>query len=329
MSKFFIRIAAVIVAAGVAMTACMNPAGSYEDDGAIDGALVATWHSTQAAANKGESAVFEITAGGRLTGDVFNAPATVTTSKGRISAAFIANGQTMDGGSADYEVRGTELKFSNPSPGGTNYFYILNNALMLGPAVGGSNCYYKSAGGGDPGDTLVTGVSLDNTTISVLPGQTVTLTAIVEPSNATNQAVTWKSNNESVATVTNGVVTGVAKGTTIITVTTVDGNKTAVCTVTVTTIGKPQVAVNFTGPRDETIDVYENRDSGSLLVSVSDSFSHYRWFLDGVLLKNETSNSYTLDTEKFLPGRHELTVFVTGEDGVEYAKALRFTVFWK
>jgi uncharacterized protein YjdB len=65
-------------------------------------------------------------------------------------------------------------------------------------------------------------------------GDTVTLTATVIPSTATNKAVTWSSSAEGVATVENGVVTGVSAGSATITVTTVDGGKTDTCAVTVT-----------------------------------------------------------------------------------------------
>lgn len=80
----------------------------------------------------------------------------------------------------------------------------------------------------------VTGVSLDQSTASVGVGSTVTLAATVSPSNATNKTVTWSSSNTDVATVSNGLVTGVAAGTATITVRTVDGGFTDSCTVTVT-----------------------------------------------------------------------------------------------
>ena len=66
-------------------------------------------------------------------------------------------------------------------------------------------------------------------------GQTVTLTAAVTPSNATDKTVTYSSSGEATATVDgNGVVTGIAAGEATITVTTNDGNKTDTCAVTVT-----------------------------------------------------------------------------------------------
>ena len=80
----------------------------------------------------------------------------------------------------------------------------------------------------------VTGVSLDKTTSSGKDGNQVALTATVTPLTATNKAVTWISNDNEVATVdNNGLVTFHAKvGTTTIIVKTVDGEKTATCTVT-------------------------------------------------------------------------------------------------
>ena len=80
----------------------------------------------------------------------------------------------------------------------------------------------------------VTGVSLNKTTLSLSKGSTGTLTATISPTTATNKDVTWSSSNTSVATVdADGVVTAIGAGSAKITVTTVDGNKTASCTVTV------------------------------------------------------------------------------------------------
>ena len=79
----------------------------------------------------------------------------------------------------------------------------------------------------------VTGVTLTPNKATLNVGKTQKLTVEFAPTNATNKHVTWESNNEAVATVADGVVTAVGKGTATITVTTADGNHTATCEVTV------------------------------------------------------------------------------------------------
>ncbi len=79
----------------------------------------------------------------------------------------------------------------------------------------------------------VTGVTLNKTKATIGIDDTETLTATIAPANAKNKTVTWESSNTDVATVANGVVTGVAEGTTTITATTEDGSFIATCDVTV------------------------------------------------------------------------------------------------
>ena len=79
----------------------------------------------------------------------------------------------------------------------------------------------------------VTGVTLDKTSCEMTEGDEFTLTATINPSNATNKNVSWKSRNTSVARVSNGKVTALRAGSATITVTTEDGGKTATCEVTV------------------------------------------------------------------------------------------------
>ena len=80
----------------------------------------------------------------------------------------------------------------------------------------------------------VTGVTLDVENLTLSEGETAQLTATVLPDNATNQALTWQSNNNAVATVdADGIVTAVAIGNAVISVHTVDGNFTAQCTINV------------------------------------------------------------------------------------------------
>lgn len=84
--------------------------------------------------------------------------------------------------------------------------------------------------------TLVTAITLNKTATTITAGQTETLSvSSVTPDDATDQTVTWSSDNEAVATVdADGKVTAVALGTANITATANDGSGvTATCVVTV------------------------------------------------------------------------------------------------
>lgn len=77
----------------------------------------------------------------------------------------------------------------------------------------------------------VESVTLNMDKALIYAGETVTLTATVNPSNADEKTVTWASSDESVATVKDGVVTGVAYGKAVITATA--SGKSATCSITV------------------------------------------------------------------------------------------------
>ena len=62
----------------------------------------------------------------------------------------------------------------------------------------------------------VTSVSISNYSLSLEVGQSSTVTATVNPSNATDQTITWSSSNTDVATVSNGTITAVSVGRAVI-----------------------------------------------------------------------------------------------------------------
>ena len=104
-----------------------------------------------------------------------------------------------------------------------------------------------------------TKVTLDSKTLQLNVGDNETLIPTIFPSTATNQNVTWKSNNIKIATVdSDGTVSGIKKGRVIITATTVDGKKTAKCVVTV----KTAPIINVTGI---------NLDEENISMNVGDS----------------------------------------------------------
>lgn len=80
----------------------------------------------------------------------------------------------------------------------------------------------------------VTGVKLDKTEETLMVGETVQLSATVEPANATEKSISWKTDDSSIANVDGkGLVTAVKGGSTTISVITKDGNMTAKFTITV------------------------------------------------------------------------------------------------
>ena len=92
----------------------------------------------------------------------------------------------------------------------------------------------------------VTGIELDETTLSLTVDSKHTLAFSIQPADASNKNVTWESDNDDVATVDNsGTVTAVSAGTATITVTTADGGMTDECVVTVTTANVPVTGVSL------------------------------------------------------------------------------------
>lgn len=98
----------------------------------------------------------------------------------------------------------------------------------------------------------VTGVSI-RSSLTLIKGNSAFLYAKISPLSATNRKVTWQSSDPLVATVDQGgKVVGLKAGTAEITVTTLDGNKTATCKVTVT---PPPVAVTGVSLDSESLTV--------------------------------------------------------------------------
>ena len=77
----------------------------------------------------------------------------------------------------------------------------------------------------------VSNITLNQTTVTLVEGESLTLTATVAPDDATDKTVTWSTSDATIATVENGVVTAVAAGTA--TITAKAGDKEATCVVTV------------------------------------------------------------------------------------------------
>ena len=127
-----------------------------------------------------------------------------------------------------------------------NIVTVDNNGKIMAKETGKATITVKTKDGGKTATCQitvfaeaipVTGVVLNRSEVTLLKGNSVTLSAKLTPDNATNNNVTWTSSRPEVAKVDeNGVVTGLKAGKTTITVKTKDGNKTDKCEITVENI---------------------------------------------------------------------------------------------
>lgn len=112
----------------------------------------------------------------------------------------------------------------------------------------------------------VTKITLNSTSVKVKPGASYTLKiSKIEPSNTVCDNVSWSSNNNGIAKVNNGVVTGVADGTTTITAN-CDGIK-ATATIVVKKAEQPIVPTTYTYKHESTTLKYYVQSKGSYFIS--------------------------------------------------------------
>ncbi len=102
--------------------------------------------------------------------------------------------------------------------------YVLDTELTKSPGMVAGESNYLSGGSQVVViDNPVTGLSLEQKNITVELGETAKIKATVTPSNATEKVITWKSTDEKVVKIDNGVVIPVSQGTADIIVSTVNG----------------------------------------------------------------------------------------------------------
>jgi uncharacterized protein YjdB len=156
----------------------------------------------------------------------------------------------------------------------------------------------------------VTGISVTPATANVEVNKTVQITATVAPANATNKKVTWKSSNETVATVdANGLVTGKAAGTATVTVTTEDGGKTATCAITVAAASVPVTGVSVT-PTTASVKVNATTQITATVAPTNATNKKVTW-------KSSNETVATVDANGLVTGKTKgtATITVTTEDG--------------
>ncbi|MFR7819648.1 alpha-amylase family glycosyl hydrolase, partial [Candidatus Pseudoruminococcus sp.] len=142
----------------------------------------------------------------------------------------IPNGRYVDAVTGDVQnVSGGTLT-ANVSGKGNMKVYVLDTAKTPAPGRVITNGKYLTDGGAAEligPETIeqipATGITVSKSSVSILEGNSETVTAKVTPDNATNKTVTWTSSNPTVATVAGGKITGVSVGIATITAKTSNG----------------------------------------------------------------------------------------------------------
>ena len=126
----------------------------------------------------------------------------------------------------------------------------------------------------EPEDIKVTSIMLDKKEVTLLQGQSITLTATVSPDNATDPTVKWESSSPSVVSVdNNGVVTALQAGTSEITASA--GTKKATCTITVQL--SAQKYLTFSSEGTTTIALYNYGRTAPTLYYSNDKTTWTKW----------------------------------------------------
>ncbi len=162
-----------------------------------------------------------------------------------------------------------------------------------------------------------TGVTISPSDATIEVSSSLQFTASVIPANTTDQAVTWTSSNPAIATVDgNGLVSGVASGSTTITVTTNDGGHTSSATVQVLQPGElPPVASASSG--SITLPTNSTTVDGSASSDPDGTITAYNWVqLSG---PNSASlsgqNSAVLTASNLVEGTYQFELTVTDNNG--------------
>ena len=153
----------------------------------------------------------------------------------------------------------------------------------------------------------LTGISFSEESVDVVKTNTVSLTPVYEPVDASNKKVTWSSSDESIATVDEtGVVTAVEGGTAVITAVSDDGGFSAEIAVNVIVLAEGIEIVT---------DVSELKYGDS--VTLQTEFTPANTTNKKVVWTSSDENTATVDENGIVTGTGEgpVTITATSEDG--------------
>ena len=289
---------------------------------------------------------------------------TVTTEDGNKTATcavtvnpISVTGVTLDqsalpisvGGSAELKANVTPENATNKtvtwSSDNTAVATVDASGKVTAVAPGTATITVTTADGGKTANCTVTvtqpvnDVTLDKTTMDLFVGNGGTLTAKIQPDNASNKTVDWTTSNAGVATVdANGKVTAVGAGKATITATAADGSeKKAVCEVTVTAktytltadpaaIGFGSVQTGYSQPAAQTVTV-KNTGNQNLNLNQPAASNYEVGALSKTQLAPNDTATFTLRPKAGLgAGSYNESITVSANDGAKAVVNVNFAV---
>lgn len=222
--------------------------GNYSDGGVMEEEVAISDITGFDSSNVTESQTLTITIGGFTASYAIKIQAIPLISISEILGT-VRDGEVLTAGTVTPEGAAVEYLWLVSDASDGTFIPIAGettNQYTLTPAGVGKFIQVSATGTGNYSGTVystasmevlpveVTGVTLDHDNLTLTKNwDTGTLSAIVTPSNATNQSVIWSSSDNKVASVEDGMVTPIDVGTATITVRTADGDYEAACEIIV------------------------------------------------------------------------------------------------
>ena len=184
------------------------------------------------------------------------------------------------------------------APNGYNYYIYSGGGVLTSTGSTTARYYVRLIADRLNDPYAVEGVDLDYSSLALVVGEGQQLSAGFRPDNAANKFLKWSSSDPSVVSVDdNGLLTTWRTGSATITVTTVDGNKTAQCDVSVKEWGAIDLGLSVK---------WSNRNLGALMPEECGDF--YAWG------ETETKSDYSWETYKWGSSSDSFTKY-TNADG--------------
>jgi len=213
---------------------------------------------------------------------------------------------------ATVQPEGTKITWESSN---TSVATVSDNGLVKAVGTGTAVITAKTVIGGKTASCRITvaepSIALDKSSVDLYIGGTSTLNATVVP---TGSAITWKSADTSIATVSGGKITAVAAGSTTVTASiTVNGKSyTASCTVKVT---KPGITLN-----NSTLSLYVG-GSSTLTATTVPSGQTVTWKSDNTSIATVSGGKVTA----VAAGTANITATIT-VNGTNYSATCKVTV---